>query len=264
MLELDKILRIDSPLERAALAGKETYDRMRQVFSLISSSSFTSNSEEVEFFKNTLPAIFSQYYYWSKVLDLEVRKKGRGLEMIRSLLMAEWDDMNRFYGANRSFLKYYFEGLTFFDERIFRREGVGFWPFDDFTPSFDAPIPKASELIGAHIAFEKYEIYMAAEEYALENRRTGVGGQTEIELLLSDAEIVELVAPIHELKLIKINGKTPSQAQLLDFIDKLFHRKIKENFSTIDNKNRARKKGATPFLERLLAAAVQRNDRLDK
>jgi len=63
---------------------------------------------------------------------------------------------------------------------------------------------------------------------------------------------------------LQINGRTPSQAELLDIVDKYLHRKIKDNFSTIDNKNRARKKGATPFLQQLLDAAIKRNDRLLK
>jgi RteC protein len=260
--ELEKISSINSPLERAALAGKETYDKMREVLAFISSYSFVSGSEEVEVFKKSLPSIFAQYYYWSLVLDLEVRKKGKSPDMIRSLLSSESSEVNKFYNANRSFFKYYFEALTFFDEQIFRKEGRELWPFDDFTPQFDAPIPKASELIGTHLAYEKYITFLSTEAEALANI-TGIPGPV-IELVISDADLAELVPPIHLLKLLRIDGRAPSQSEVLEIIDKYFHRNIKDSFSTIDNKNRARKKGANPFLQSLLDTATKRNDKLLK
>lgn len=262
--EIEQIAKIDSPLERAALAGKETYDRVREALAFISSNSTVMGAEEIDVFKKNFPIIFAQHYYWSKVLDLEVKKKGKSSEMIRSLFDGERSDISKFYNSNRSFFKYYFEGLTLFDDQIFRKSGRGIWPFDDFAPQFDAPIPKASEIIGVHLAYEKYEVFLALEEEALATRRLAESGGPVIELTISDSDLVELVPPVQLLQLIRINGRTPSQAELLEIIDKYLHRNIKTSFSTIDNKNRARKKGATPFLQSLLEAANKRNDKLLK
>jgi RteC protein len=264
LAELDKITLVPTSLERAALAGKETFDCMRKMTAFIAKYNFENLDEEVQFFKVDLPAIFSQYSFWSKVLDLEVRKKGKNFEMIAALLNDERSNIDQFYSGNQSFLKYYFEGLTMFDDQIFRKAGQGLWPFHNFTPQFNAPIPRASEIIGVHLAFEKYDHFLFEEEKALARKIVGENQPLLIELLISDAALVELVSPVHELDLIRINGKKPTQAELLDIIDKYLHRKIKDNFSTIDNKNRARKKGATPFLQQLLDAAVKRNDRLLK
>jgi hypothetical protein len=262
--EMDKIAKIGSPLERAALAGKETYDRIREMLAFISSYSFVTSAEEIGFFKEDLPTIFAEYYYWSKVLDLEVRKKGNSTDMIRSLITSERSDIQRFYISNRSFFKYYFKNLTFFNSQIFKREGREFWPFDDFSPQLDERIPKATEIIGSHLAYEKYNTFLVSEEHLLTNGNVSDDILPNIEILVSDADLVELISPVHELRLLQINGKTPSQAELLEIVDKYLHRKIRDNFSTIDNKNRSRKKGATPFLQRLLDAASQRNERLLK
>jgi hypothetical protein len=262
--EIGKIAKIDSPLERAALAGKETYDKIREMLAFISAYSFATSEEEIDFYKEGLPTIFAEYYYWSKVLDLEVKKKGISPDMIRSVITGERSDIQRFYISNRSFLKYYFKNLNFFDIQIFKKEGREFWPFDDFEPQFDDRIPKATEVIGFHLAYEKYSMFLSLEEELLIHGNLADSVLPNIELLVSDADLVELISPVHELKLLQINGKIPSQAELLEIVDKYLHRKIKDSFSTIDNKNRSRKKGATPFLQRLLDTASQRNDRLEK
>ena len=114
------------------------------------------------------------------------------------------------------------------------------------------------------MAYEKYNSFLSLEEEMLIHGNMAGNVLPNIELLLSDADLVELISPVHELKLLRVNGKTPSQAELLEIVDKYLHRKIKDSFSTIDNKNRSRKKGATPLLQRLLDAASQRNERLLK
>lgn len=262
--EIDRIAKIDSSLERAAVAGKETYDKLREILAFISTYSFETSEEEIGFYKVDLPAIFAEYYYWSKVLDLEVRKKGNSPDVIRSLTTSERSDIQRFYISNRSFFKYYFLNLNLFDIQIFKKEARGLWPFDDFAPQFDNRIPKASEIVGSHLAYEKYDAFLSLEEEMLIHGNMADNGLPNIELLLSDADLVELISPVHELKLLRVDGKAPSQAELLEIVDKYLHRKIKDSFSTIDNKNRSRKKGATPLLQRLLDAASQRNERLLK
>ena len=89
--------------------------------SLVLSENFKTNSDEIHFFKETKPKLFSKLIYYKKIHNIELNKPVCGFDTIKEYLEKEQENINFFYHKNNDFIQYYRLGKTILDEYYFVR-----------------------------------------------------------------------------------------------------------------------------------------------
>lgn len=222
---------------------------------------FQDQAEEIEYFKDVIPSVLEQGFYYSTLYDLSIDKHILNRRRYRQQIGQELKAIDRFLVKNYAFYAYCLRRETEMDTYYFTRTNRGLRVYDERVCT--GPSYLLGKLLGFTRCRKDLETQLATPTNGPQQRGSGIEG-FQVEFTGTDADLVEVVPPVHRLKLLRINGKEPTQEGLLDLIDGLFQRSVKKNFSTIDNKNRLRKKSTHPFLDRLIEAYDQRSEELLK
>lgn len=133
--------------------------------SLVLSENFKTNSDEIHFFKETKPKLFSKLIYYKKIHNIELNKPVCGFDTIKEYLEKEQENINFFYHKNNDFIQYYRLGKTILDEYYFvrnRREmGLNLESFyferdPNFSTNYDFKVAKllANDMLAAYLESE--------------------------------------------------------------------------------------------------------------
>ncbi len=82
---------------------------------------FTSNENEIHFFKHIKPSIYSKIKFFSKLYQFLLARPQGSIKKQRSFIDAEIEKLQRDYKENLDFVKYYREGSTYLDRYYFLR-----------------------------------------------------------------------------------------------------------------------------------------------
>lgn len=96
-------------------------DTLKQIKDIVRASRFRSQHEEITFFKEIKPIIFSRLIYHVKVFNIESRRPVRGNESIKKLLQDELTKLEIFFIENLEFYQYIRNNLTYLDDKYFVR-----------------------------------------------------------------------------------------------------------------------------------------------
>lgn len=234
-------------------------DAENEMKSFIRTYDFAGIDEEIWFFKEVVPSILKWDHYFNWRFELEVERRGRRKNGFRKYIRAELKAMDRILRKNSLLHEYILRGEVLMDRILFIRGS-------ETDPSLDDRFcTKTSKLLSEVLAARMYGQALALEDEGVEGRvGAAQEGSVSFEFTGTDADLAEIVVPIHALKLIKVGGKEVTQEWLLEQVDKLFGREVRKNFSSIDIRNRARKRSQTPFMEAWIDAYLKRSDRLLK
>jgi len=242
-----------SVIERSIYSVKEFMQRY----------DFADQEEEVYFYKEIIPDLLQLEIYYSLLYDLAVERASSGPDEYLRYVEEEIKEVARFFSKNKFAYTYHLKGHTYLDIPYYTRKGEG-W----ILVYNEHVCTSHSYLLAQILAYQQYRERLHVELDLLldsdSGNSRGKASGTQFEFMGTDADLAELVPPIHRLKLIRIDGREATQDQLLELVDKLFRRNVRNNFSAIDNKNRSRKKGTTPFLSRLIDAYNERSKDLLK
>lgn len=268
---LDNLKRIE-PQERKvemfASSAKEIFEKLRTIVTFITSYTFLNKEEEVLFFKEEFPFFYSLYLYFSRALDAEVKRKSKISDSLKPDLKDENKDVELFFEDNKAFLKYYFSGETTMDERLYTRNGITLWPFDNPQPVIDSIIPTASIKVSWLKAYDLYAAYLRRELFHVSTANNNPDIETsddidKVEFKGSKSFVVEGIVGLAESGLVWINGKKATIVDLTERVAKALNLDLKD-ISHIDYANRIRKKEQTPFMNSLIEFYLRRADRLNK
>jgi hypothetical protein len=109
------ILQIIAPIIRL----KE--EMFTQLKAFISSYDFQSEEEEIHFFKEIKPKLFSRLIYYQKVFQIETMRPNGSKSVQKNYLEKELDRLTDFFNQNLEFCTYYRSGNTHFDKFFFTR-----------------------------------------------------------------------------------------------------------------------------------------------
>ncbi len=82
---------------------------------------FKNKTEEVKFFKHLKPQLFSKLIYYTKIINIEIKRPKGTDKTQRKYLLNELDNLHRFFDNNLDFYQYYRTGATYLDEKYFLR-----------------------------------------------------------------------------------------------------------------------------------------------
>jgi hypothetical protein len=265
-LSLEEINGEKDPIQKAYRAIEVISRSIEELRSLSSKFVFQSKLEEIQYFKITLPSFYYKFFYFSKVHEIEVLKKGKSRDTLRHDFDYELKEIEQFYNRNNDFFRYYYSSSTDLDEQIYSRNNRSFWPFENLVPIIDGNFSIASYKISWLMAYEKYRLYLEKEIDRLNNPQTDEEQKKtspSFEWKGGKSFIVEGIVSLAGTELIWIDGKPASTIQLTEQAERLFHLDLKD-FNHLDYSNRLRKKDISPFLNLLLKYYNDRANRLNK
>ena len=87
----------------------------------ISEYTFNSETEEIQFFKETKPQIFSMLIYYDNVYRLEINRPTGSESMQKEFTLKQFDDLKEYFDNNIDFYKYCRSQRTDLDKQYFLR-----------------------------------------------------------------------------------------------------------------------------------------------
>lgn len=277
----DKIEKIVSELSASIQVGElELYDIVQNAPSMIlmmentfeelkanvSEYKFPTRLEEIAFFKETKPKVFSKLIYLRKIYYLEVNRPVSNYTTIRTYLEKEHGQINDFCNKNTEFIQYYRSGQTCFDEIYFLRgrheidlnlESFYFERDPKFSTNFDFKVAKllANDMLAAYLNCELSKL-----KYQEEN-----GYHVDEELPLAKwtdkkTALGEIIYGIHEEK--SINAGMIEIKALATIFGRIFKVDLSDIYH-IFLEIRSRKTNRTEYLNRLIKALTRRMNDAD-
>lgn len=234
--------------------------------SLVLSENFKTNSDEIHFFKETKPKLFSKLIYYKKIHNIELNKPVCGYDTIKEYLEKEQENINFFYHKNNDFIQYYRLGKTILDEYYFvrnRREmGLNLESFyferdPNFSTNYDFKVAKllANDMLAAYLESELTRLKQREEVFDKNSLTNTKHTWTD-----TKSALVELIYAVHAEQ--SINSGNIDLKVLALVFEKIFNIELGDIYR-IFLEIRGRKGERTTYLNRLVVALNKRMDDAD-
>lgn len=233
---------------------------------IVSSFTFPSKRDEIMFFKEIKPQLFSKLIFFRKIYQLELNRPISNYKTIRVYLEREHERINLFYNRNTEFIQYYRSGKANFDEYYFVRgrkdmelnlESFYFERDPRFSTHFDFKVARllANDMLAAHLNYQLSKL-----KYQEENDFS-----TDIEIPSAQwtdkkTALTEIIYGIYEEK--SINSGNIEIKALATIFGRIFNVDLSDIYH-IYLEIRSRKTNRTEFLNRLIKTLNKRMDEAD-
>jgi hypothetical protein len=126
---------------------------------------FKNEEEEILFFKDIKPGIFSQLIYHVKINNIEGKRPMGSFEIQQKYLLNELEKLTSYFNSHLEFYRYYRTNSIFLDDKLFVRGREDFHfhqdnPFIYTDPDFSTSM---DNLVAEIIANDKLEVYLKTE-----------------------------------------------------------------------------------------------------
>lgn len=222
---------------------------------------FKSEEDEIHFFKSIKPLFYSQLQYYGIVYNMEVERPLVDREADINYLMKEQKKLTYFYEKHHEFYLYHRTGASYLDSVYFTRNedkitsSIGIYGLDidaEFTTSKDIVVAKI-------LANQRLKTYVENELLRLQNVGLHSGIPTcfnpSINWTGSKASLVELMYGLQCSGY--INNGNVSLQQIAFLLEKCFNFKL-DNFSTVFQDIKLRKKNKTQFLDHMKETIIKK------
>lgn len=206
---------------------------------------FSSEHEEIHFFKKTKPELFSKLIYYVKIFNIESRRPTGSREIQEAYLKHELEKLTFFFSNHLEFYQYYRMDSTYFDDRYFMRgkedlhlyqDSLMFYVDPDFSTSHDYMVAKI-------IANDRLEVFLKTELDTLSikanNPNWGHIGDSVQNIQWTDSKtsLVELIYALYASG--SLNNGHCEIRELASFFEQAFNVKFTDIYHTyIEIKNR--------------------------
>lgn len=258
-----EIINIIQDIPPVITALEEGFGKLKEI---ISEYKFPSVEQEISFFKETKPKLFSKLIFLQKIYRLELNRPISNHATLKTYLEKEHDQINTFCNKNLEFIQYYRSGKRTLDEYYFVRgkrdmelnlECFYFERDPKFSTQFDFKVAKllANDMIAAYVNCELAKMYKDEN-----NSDTVFGLQSKEKWTDSKAALAEIVYGIHVLH--SVNAGNIDIKVLASIFSKTFNVDLSDIYH-IFLEIRCRKGDRIVYLNRMIKALNQRMDELD-
>jgi len=234
----------------------------------MSNYSFKEESEEIHFFKEVKPRLFSLLVYHSKVYSLEMKMPTGSIDDQKSYLKRAQDQIKYFFDMNPEFYHYYRSGSTHLDHFYFLRkkpdiqqvlDSFYFERDGNFSTCYDFKVTKI-------LANEMLATYINSKLSQLEQFRNGSVSETPIPKVKitwtgKKAELIEQIYGWIEAE--SFNNGNVNMKDLVEYIENVFNIDL-GNFYHVFIEMRERTGSRTIFLDKLIKLLNKRMDDADR
>lgn len=267
--ELDSLeIEIDDVLIKAEQGIKLSRQVLKEIRDLVILKDFKSSKEEILFFKEIKPRIYSKIIYYVKLFNIESRRpRGTNKSQIK-YLNDQIDRLQLFFSENLEFYHYYRRNATSLDEQYFIRGNTDIRLYLDtyhcltdrkFSTSHDCTVATI-------IAYDMLIVDLKSEINKLEN----CNGIETIQALENPSKFfwtankVDLIELIYALQSIgAINHGTAGIKEIASICEQIFNIDL-GNFYHTYVEIRARKSNNTKFIDSLKKSLLKRFEESDR
>lgn len=200
---------------------------------------FSSKEEEIWFFKEIKPDIFSRLIYFVNVFNIESRRPMGSYEIQKNYLSHELKKLTFFFNNHLEFYQYYRMNSTYLDDKYFVRgkddihlyqDGFMFYVDSDFSTSHDY-------MVATILAHDRLEVYLKKELETLSiklsnpNReQTFFANNLSIQWTDSKTALVELIYALYACG--SINHGNCDIRELTGFFEQIFNIRLPDIYRT--------------------------------
>ncbi|MBK5719534.1 RteC domain-containing protein [Dysgonomonas sp. Marseille-P4677] len=235
----------------------------------INNYSFKDKSEEIKFFKETKPRLFSLLVYHSKVYNIEMRMPTGSVEDRKAYLQRVQNRIKYFFDMNLDFYQYYRSGNTHLDYIYFLRgkpdihlllDSYHFEKDSSFSTCYDFKVTKilANEMLAAYVDSKLAELDKcpnSMENYLIlpKIRITWTGKK---------AELVEQIYAWIEAA--SFNNGNVTIKDLVDYIEIVFNIDLGDYYHIFIEIRERKGDSRTTYLDKLIKLLNDRMNQADK
>ncbi len=257
----------DDVLILAETGIKITKQALKRIRTIIINYEFKTKQQEIHFFKNVKPKIFSKLIYYVKLFCIENRRPRSSTKNQIKFLSNEIDKFQQYFNNNLDFCIYYRRNATVFDEQYFLRgkedirlfpDTYHFYTDEQFSTSHDSTVATilAYDLLIVHL---KREIDKLESNGNYSNLQA-LQKQSNIIWTAHKIDLIELVYALHSTDV--INNGTVDIKDIARIVERIFKIDLGDYYRAF-LEIRMRKKGRTKFLDSLKENLEKRMDEID-
>lgn len=226
---------------------------------------FPCKEEEVQFFKETKPNLFSILIYYRKLYNIEINRPKGGEEELQKYLKWQLCLLKDYFERNSDFYRYYRSGDTRMDEYYFlRQKPTIHMTMESFyferDPRFSTPADfKMAKLIGN----DRVEEYLCEELRRLKTKNEGEALSLKEKLTWTSPKVF-LIELIYLLFWVGVfNHGKATLKEICSYFETIYNIDLGANVSGSFAKMQDRK-NRSPFLDLLRTTFSQKMNKFDE
>lgn len=242
-----------------------------QMRDLVIKNGFDNPKDEIEFFKNTKPKVYSQLIYHNQIFKIESKRPNSSDKIQRKYLVGELDKIQIFVNDNLEFYQYHRCNSNFLDDHYFMRGkgdirlrlgNIDFLMDSLFCTNHDQTVAciQAYDILTIYL---KQELEKLDSKYGRNEIKEKEEYLNESKLIWTETKValIELIYAIHSTGAVN-RGATDIKV-LAEAFEQTFHIDLGDIYRTYIE-IRARKKERTKFIDYLKESLIHRMDETDQ
>tara|TARA_R110002072_G_scaffold67513_1_gene165570 strand:- start:260 stop:1105 length:846 start_codon:yes stop_codon:yes gene_type:complete len=254
---------IEGAIERAEEGIRITKRVLGQIKNLFLKAKTMSKSEEIHFFKNSKPYVFSKLIYYVKLFNIESKRPRSSNKSQIKYFNNHIDKLQNYFNDNLEFYHYFRRGAKFLDEEYFMRgkvdlrlfpDSLSFFTDDTFSTSHDSSVATI-------LAYDMLIIYLKIEIDKLENystMETNYGAfkkQSKLFWTGNKTDLIELIYALHSSG--AINSGTADIKELASVCEQMFNIELGDYYRTF-LEIKSRKINQTKFIDKIRESLLKK------
>lgn len=234
---------------------------------MVIETSFQSQDDEIDFFKNTKPKILSKLIYYNSIYKIETKKPNGGKKIIRAYLNNELYKLKVFFDNNLELYRYHRTGSAFLDNKFFVR-GKHDLKLNIETNYFDADhrfSTSHDNIIAKIMANDLIQVYLEDELTNLEKipatEKTHLNPKSQQTWTGSKVALIELIYALHSEGVFN-NGNSDLKS-VFEFFENILKIDLGQYHRTF-LEIRFRKTNRTKFLDSLKESLFKKMDEIEE
>ncbi len=240
---------------------------LKDVKQYISTHEFQSQEEEILFFKEIKPSIYSKLIYFVKIFNIESRRPNGSDKSQKKYLVNELNKLEEYFSENLEFYQYMRNDMTYLDDKYFVRGKLDIrLHVDTFIYDADPEFSTSHDYKAAKIlANDQLSVYLKSELFILEQKEyaTNKNFSTPIEKYTwtdSKIALTEFIYAVHSAR--SINCGNTGIKELASFMESMFNIDLGDYYR--DYQQIKGRQNPTKYLDSLKAALIKRMNEQDE
>ncbi len=251
-------------LIRAEKGLKMVKSNLRKMRQMVVKKGFKSDKNEITFFKEIKPRLYSKLIYYAKIFNIESKRPRGSIKSQIKYLNFHIAKHQDFFNDHLEFYHYYRRNATELDELYFLRENMDLRLYDCHYYFSDEQFSTSRDNIVAVImAYDLLIVYLKKEIEILENNYSKIFTnvkQSRFFWTAHKTDLVELIYALHSSGV--INSGTTDIKKIATIFENLFNIDLGDYYHTF-LEIRSRKVNPTKFIDYLKESLLQKMADLD-
>jgi len=222
---------------------------------------FSSEDEEIYFFKHIKSKVYSKFIFYTEVYNIETHRPNGGTKIQLNYLREETTKYSLYLKENSELYQYYKTQKTHSDHIYFLRgnldtriheDNIACHLYPDFSTSYDKTFAKI-------MAYEQLKRYLGNEIHKLK------GSEKYVSTLRWTGKKVHAIVLIYALHFLGvINNGQADISEISRGFEKMFNLDLKNLYSSFNKQIKGKKNDRAEFLRKLLETFEQKMDESDE